>query len=1489
MSYQLSRVRLANVGDRAARFHDVTLDLAAPAAAGGDPLDSILWLRNGGGKSSLLSLFFALVLPLRRDFLGATVKRYLEDYVSDGDTSHTVAEWSDGRGDALFDDGQRLVTGAVYEWEDRRKPADPDRNRDKLKVTYYAFTATPGVLTLDTLPLTEADGRPTDRAGYVRRLRNLAAEYPQQLQLVTTEGRSQWMTALTERHLDPQLFRYQKKMNHSEGGVAELFTFDTPGKFIDLLIDLTVDPGEPDLVAKNLRDVADILAAKPRHQLGAQFCETLAGKLDALAAEHTAATDARDAARDAAENAHTVAASLAAAANLHTATQQRLNGSVPGLLEASREADRERTRLGAISNELLLRAEGFRHIAATAELEKRTALARGAARTVAAWEAVGPLAEQSEAIEQAAELRRQLEAEEEANAPKRDRRDEAALALRTRYRSLQATEAGQDAETTAEATAAAAEGRRLRAEQRSTDSRRATAAARRDTVEQQITAVTTALTGAVAAGDLPSTDTDPSEHVAAVTAKRESATTRLSDVRAARATRIDERSVLAEQRRAATGRRSAWDSERAALATEHGKLANRAATLAANDRLHELLQLDADIPVDLWADPVRLQATLTRAATDADAAVIAAGVDAAEDIRALDALATTGFLPTTRDAQRVTDALTAAGITARPGWDLLRQVLDDGSRTAALRTPALAALAAGVVVTGDDLGPARQVLTDPALTTVAHVPVATAAQLEAAVHAAPAGWAVAAPTAALFDAGAADTDRADRERRGSSREQAILAWTAQARADRELAAELQKLLTDCPAGHLDALATELREAEQAVDRLDGELADLAAQATALDDDDRADAATEMQLSTLLTDLGGRLARLTGLAAQVATLPGLRAELDELIATVTDLTGHAEQLGAEATEQEQLHTAATERAASARATAVRYGEDAAAITLLGGTPAAERAGAGEVTDDISVPLSTLQSRFATADSDWAQVTANSVLADRLARQIAREAEAARQLAGVPTDVLDLAGELLTRPEGQDVRRRADALTAARETASTASEEVGRADAEVKAAEAAVRDAAAVRERERRAAELEREPVDAADAREQAARYAAAATEASTRTTTLAREAEDARAKALEASSFAGVFGQQVQRLRDAAGPAPLDAPEAADSTPLIVGPYLGSTDDAEALVQATLGELNGAKAAAETARGKVSRAAHAVRDAAAKFTGIEDPLKERFLSDDPEQLAEFAAVRAQNLRDRRQVLLGLLADIGKDQALVVTQVAALVTDVFTTLAGAQRHSKLPGSLGEWSDQQFLTIRFTKPGSDDDLRARISAVIEQIVAEGSKPEGLSLLKRCVHEAVAPRGFTVTVLKPNSSLTVEPLDITMLGKYSGGEKLTVCVALYCTLARLRAVNRGQGHVGGTLVLDNPLGTASHVELLRLQRDVAAAHGVQLVFTTGVEDFGAVGQFPNVLRLRNSPGTLRHRRYVTVAARGGSAVDPDGDEPGITGVRVTRTGAPV
>src|SRR5262249_46690108 len=64
---RLARLRLVSVGHPSARFGDLVLDFRDSV---GRATDATLWLRNGGGKSSLLNLFFALVRPDRREFLG---------------------------------------------------------------------------------------------------------------------------------------------------------------------------------------------------------------------------------------------------------------------------------------------------------------------------------------------------------------------------------------------------------------------------------------------------------------------------------------------------------------------------------------------------------------------------------------------------------------------------------------------------------------------------------------------------------------------------------------------------------------------------------------------------------------------------------------------------------------------------------------------------------------------------------------------------------------------------------------------------------------------------------------------------------------------------------------------------------------------------------------------------------------------------------------------------------------------------------------------------------------------------------------------------------------------------------------------------------------------------------------------------------------------------------------------------------------------------
>ncbi|MFD9704196.1 hypothetical protein [Lentzea sp. NPDC059081] len=1436
---------------------------AAAADAPGDPVDSILWLRNGGGKSSLLSLFFALVLPLRKDFMGKSVDRYLEDYIASGDTSHTVAEWA-AQPDGGLLPTPRLITGAVYEWADQRKPIDPDRDRDKLNGWYYTFFAVPGVLDLDHLPVHDETGRTRTMADFVRLLKEVAATRPQQLSFAITDQRKQWMETLTARNLDPALFGYQKQMNHSEGGVAELFKFNSTSKFVDFLVDLTVDPAEPDLVATNLRKIIEVIGRKKDLRVDRDFCAEMAGRLDSLAQRFLLATKANDEAARARVAAARLAGAFRRAAEAHESDYEWFAAEEERLRAEALKLDRERNRVNDVANELFRIAATHRQAAALEARDTGESLSEHAEAVASAWEAVGPLADLAEA--EAESVRRQMDEEERQSAPLRARRDVAAATLKARYAALavdereawqiQAMVAGK-----ADEDAEAEEGRAQRNKESATG-----AEVRAEQLRGRVVELRKAVEAAVSREDLPDPEADPAVVLAQYRAAKREANTQLGDVRQRRAARPVRRRALVDHSRRLTAELAARRAEREQLLSDHGRLVERADALAVDARLAELVQLEDGGRLDLWAEAADLRTALTHAVALAESTIVDTRVDAAEDDRALEGLRGDAFLPTTRDAQRAAEmiASVSSDAAARPGWELFRDLVPEAGRIAALENPVVAELAAGVVITGIDVARARAALEEHGWRSVAHVAVATAAQMEQALHGIRPEWWSVASDPALFDAVAADGARVERELRRHGQDQRIAGLHEQSHADRALLATLETLLNDCPAGHLAALEKTIDDLRQVIDDTADADEQLREQITELDENESSDADAERELTGQLTSLEGRINRLETLAVQVAELPGIETAIKQFDRDVQTYNGIAEQAAGRAKELRKAERDARRQVESHRARSERYEQEGRAISLLDAEHHVEVSETGE-------PLSLLQSRFIDLESQWRTVAAQSVLAERLDNIARRGERARRELAGCPDAIRERAKELLDTGEGQDGERRASARTRARQRAADVRTQLNHLEFEL---EQAKQEVAARTPRDRlRHAQLDVEPVTEEEARCQADENAAMATEMSGRVTTMNREADEARDAASGAGTLAQVLVQRAHRLADAAAPA---------IVPQTMTPFDGDDVQAETATQTVLDALAAAAGVAVATGQELDQATLAVRKLASetRFSTIPDAIRDRFTGDDSEVLAERAASRAQEMRVRRTTIEGQLADIGRDQQLVVSQIAGLVQVVLANLESANRHSKLPGTLGGWANEQFLRIRFVRPASEEDLHARIDAVVDRIVGEKSKPEGLALVKRCVHEAVAPRGFTVKVLKPNSDLAVEPVDVTRLGKFSGGEKLTVCVALYCTLARLRAVNRGRGKValGGTLVLDNPLGTASHVALLRLQRDVAAAHGVQLVYMTGVEDLGAVGQFPNVLRMRNTPGALRTRRYVVLEDRFGSEVE------GITSVRVAQ-----
>ena len=139
----------------------------------------------------------------------------------------------------------------------------------------------------------------------------------------------------------------------------------------------------------------------------------------------------------------------------------------------------------------------------------------------------------------------------------------------------------------------------------------------------------------------------------------------------------------------------------------------------------------------------------------------------------------------------------------------------------------------------------------------------------------------------------------------------------------------------------------------------------------------------------------------------------------------------------------------------------------------------------------------------------------------------------------------------------------------------------------------------------------------------------------------------------------------------------------------------------------------------------------------------------------------------------------------------------------------------------------------------------------MAEKAIPTGHALASAALREV----GGTIraTLLKPEDPLRPDRHDITEFGTFSGGEKMTAAVLLYVTLAQLRRRGREEhtrDRQAGVLLLDNPFGTASKREFVELQLRLARQMGVQLIYTTGVNDLGALDVLPRILRLRK-----RHR----------------------------------
>lgn len=863
---------------------------------------------------------------------------------------------------------------------------------------------------------------------------------------------------------------------------------------------------------------------------------------------------------------------------------------------------------------------------------------------------------------------------------------------------------------------------------------------------------------------------------------------------------------------------------------------------------------------------------------------------AADDARILGALGDGGLLPPGPDVMAAVEYLGERGIPALPGWRYLAQAVDpvDHARVLTARPE----LVDGVIITDPEThARAREALADAALLPRSAVAVGTAAALLAPTPAHDAGDGgrsdvfLVPPNPAMHDEHAADEERQALRTRATERDEEIRELAARLAKDRELAARLASWRTGCPAGRLAELAAAARDARAFAEEAEAGLAeartvraeaDEAASDAARVRDERQDAAQRARRAAdALAGLAFRLRERAGWQARLRELADEAAESEARAQSCLERARAADEdrRAAQRAADDARRTARTLRAERAEIAGVpddvpddgaAEGEGAPKAGTTGDTTGEKPGGKASGHAHPKPSLPALREAYRAASRLYEKVGVGADLRAEQARAESDESAALAELDRLSNKVRTRAAQLLQSPDGSDGPSRQAAVARAEELVqlletrmSTASEQLGRLRGEAERHAPGDGDAHT---------ELPEEllPRDAEHAQ---SLLRTATAELASRTEALS-QAREAHAELLDAhraaEDAAGGFDETAALLRD------LLREHATDEEQEEPEPYPGTLEEARQSAAETRRSLRGCAADLSAAEAAVREASDVlVRHAnSTRYEQVRTPARQQIRELPASALPEHAQKWADAFAPRLRVLTDELAQLERNRDSIVDRLRGLVESALATLRSAQRLSRLPEGLGEWSGQEFLRIRFEEPDQAT-LTERLGEVIDEATRAAVKKnsdlrrDGMSLLLRGVGAALQPKGVAVEILKPDAVLRAERVPVGQMGDvFSGGQLLTAAIALYCTMAALRSNDRGrdkQRHAG-TLFLDNPIGRANATYLLELQRAVSDALGVQLLYTTGLFDTTALAEFPLVIRLRNDADLRAGLKYISV-----------------------------
>lgn len=328
----------------------------------------------------------------------------------------------------------------------------------------------------------------------------------------------------------------------------------------------------------------------------------------------------------------------------------------------------------------------------------------------------------------------------------------------------------------------------------------------------------------------------------------------------------------------------------------------------------------------------------------------------------------------------------------------------------------------------------------------------------------------------------------------------------------------------------------------------------------------------------------------------------------------------------------------------------------------------------------------------------------------------------------------------------------------------------------------------------------------------------------------------------------------------------------ETTPLPRRIDLPREEEIAAFVARTVADLSRTRREFDQLRGNVYKRYDEVRkftnsDAFKQLEG-EREVAAHLAANDPLAAAASARKTAGLIDDRLKTIDHDLSRLDDDLQTCVGELNRLLGTAVYILRRMTRDGRIPEHVPRFGGQPVFRIsadlsRVTQAQRKEMLANYVTDLAEvDRIPETGHDIATELIGRMT-STLGRKTIGIQLLKPKGEGDTEHMPIDQV-TVSGGELLTAAMMIYLVLARLRAESlHGRSADGGVLIMDNPFGKANKALLLKTQIGLADAMGIQLFYTTGVQDTGALAEFENIVRLRRNKQSSATRRIHVEAMR--------------------------